>query len=189
MVAIPLALLVQGDHKQVGASELSQELARTLPTHDRVAKRTRHPPQDRGHQQKLPHFLGEARQNLLSQQVDDVAVAAPERCDKGVPIFPLLQREGGEVDRRRPTLGTLEQHREIIGPDVQPHLSFNRRAASSSEKASCSVRISFISPLARHRPSGSGGSVRLERTRWTFSGRCSTKKATDSWQSSSVTNW
>ena len=61
-----------------------------------------------------------------------------------------------------------------------PIFSFNRQSASSSEKASCSVRISFSSPLALRRPSGSGGSERLEMTRWTFSGRCSTKKATDS---------
>ena len=33
-----------------------------------------------------------------------------------------------------------------------PIFSFNRRAASSSEKASCSVRISFSSPLALRPP-------------------------------------
>jgi hypothetical protein len=61
-----------------------------------------------------------------------------------------------------------------------PIFSFNRHSASSSEKVSCSVRISFISPMALSLPSGSGGSERLEMTRWTFSGRCSRKKATDS---------
>jgi hypothetical protein len=61
-----------------------------------------------------------------------------------------------------------------------PIFSFNRRAASSSEKASCSVRISFSSPLALRRPRDSGGYVRLEMMRLTFSGMCFMKKVTDS---------
>src|SRR5215208_1390302 len=67
MVAIPLALLIQRNHKQVGASELTQELGGTLPTHNRVAKRTCHPPQHRGSEQKLLRILRQTRKNLLSQ--------------------------------------------------------------------------------------------------------------------------
>src|SRR5918993_5034344 len=48
VVAIPLSLLIKGNYEQVGASELAQEHARILPTSHRVAKRTRHRPQDRG---------------------------------------------------------------------------------------------------------------------------------------------
>ena len=69
-----------------------------------------------------PHLLGEAGQNLLSQEADDVAVGAPERLDEGVLVLLVLQGEGGEVDPRGPPFGTLQQHREVIRADVQPHL-------------------------------------------------------------------
>src|SRR5215212_10101602 len=47
VVAVPLSVLVQRDHKQVGAGELAQEESRILPTRHRVAKRTRQAPQYR----------------------------------------------------------------------------------------------------------------------------------------------
>src|SRR5215204_453617 len=122
VVAVPLALLVQGYYEQVGASELAQEPGGTLPARHRVAKGTRHRPQDRGFDQKLPHFLGEASQNLLSQQTDYVTAGAPERLDKGVLVLLVLQGEGGEVDPRRPPFGPLEQNREVVRADVQSHL-------------------------------------------------------------------
>src|SRR5215213_9668821 len=119
MVAVPLSLLVQGYYEQVGASELAQEPGGTLPARHRVAKGTVHHPQDRGLQQKPPYFLGEASQNLLSQEAHDVAVGAPERLDEGVHILLVLQGEGGEVDPCRPSFGTLEQYGEIIRADIQ----------------------------------------------------------------------
>src|SRR5215211_4545599 len=122
VVAVPLSLLVQRNHEQVGVSELAQESARTLPTRDRIAQRASHRPQYRSLEQKLPHLLGEVRQNLLSQEGDDVAVAAAERLDEGMLVLLVLQGEGGEVDPRRPPFGTLEQHREVIGADAKPHL-------------------------------------------------------------------
>src|SRR5215207_714566 len=122
VVAIPLPLLVQGNHEQVGAGELAQEHSRILPARHRVAERTRYRPQDRGLEQKLPHFLGEASQNLLSQKTDDVAVGAPEGLDEGVLVILALQGEGGEVDPRGPPFGKLEQYAEVIRADVQPHL-------------------------------------------------------------------
>ena len=45
MVTVPLALLVQRNHEQVGADELAQEPGGTFPARHRVAKRTRHRPQ------------------------------------------------------------------------------------------------------------------------------------------------
>src|SRR5215208_1746295 len=122
VVAIPLPLLVQGNHEQVGAGELAQEHSRILPACHRVAERTRHRPQDRGLEQKLPHFLSEASQNLLSQQTDDVAVGAPEGLDEGVLVILALQGEGGQVDTCRPPFGTLQQYAEVIRANVQSHL-------------------------------------------------------------------
>src|SRR5215218_3383734 len=122
VVTVPFILLVQGNHEQVGAGELAQDHGGTFPICDRVAKRTRHRPQYRGPEQKLPDLLGESRQYLLSQQADDVAVAAPKRCDEGVLVLLVLQGEGGEVDPRGPPFGSLEQYGEVIRADVQPHL-------------------------------------------------------------------
>src|SRR5215203_3210031 len=122
VVTVPLALLVQRNHEQVGVGEFAQEPARTLPARHHVAKRSRQPSQDRGLQQKLPNLLGEASQNLLSQEADDVAVGAPEGLDEGVLVLLVLQGEGGEVDPRRPPFGPLEQNREVVSADVQSHL-------------------------------------------------------------------
>src|SRR5215213_5787478 len=122
VVAVPLSLLVQRNHEQVGAGELAQESARTLPTRDRIAQRASHRPQYRGLEQKLPNLLGESSQNFLSQETDDVAVAAAKRLDEGTLVLLVLQGEGGEVDPRGPPFGTLEQHREVIGADAKPHL-------------------------------------------------------------------
>src|SRR5215208_247596 len=122
VVAVPLSLLVQRNHEQVGAGELAQESARTLPTRDRIAQRASHRPQDRGLEQKLPYILGESSQNLLSQEGDDVAVAAAKRLDECMLVLLVLQGEGSEVDPRRPPFGTLEQNREVIGADAKPHL-------------------------------------------------------------------
>src|SRR5215208_1473663 len=122
VVAVPLSLLVQGNHEQVGVGEFTQESARTLPTRDRIAQRPSQRPQYRGLQQKLPYILGESSQNLLSQEGDDVAVAAAKRLDEGMLVLLVLQGEGGEVDPRRPPFGTLEQDGEVIWTDFQPHL-------------------------------------------------------------------
>src|SRR5215218_340055 len=122
VVAVPLSLLVQRNHEQVGAGELAQESARTLPTRDRIAQRASHRPQYRGLEQKLPNLLSESSQNFLSQETDDVAVAAAKRLDEGTLVLLVLQGEGGEVDPRGPPFGTLEQHREVIGADAKPHL-------------------------------------------------------------------
>ena len=97
-------------------------------------------------------------------------------------LSSLCRKERGEVDPRGPTLGAVhqeEEEEEVTGVDVQPHLLVQQGGGSSSEKASYSVRISVIQPDALGRPSGSCGSERLESTRWTLSGRWSTKKATD----------
>src|SRR3712207_4770980 len=115
VVTVPFILLVQGNHEQVGAGELAQQLGGTFTIRDRVAKRTRHRPQYRGHEQKLPNLFGESCQDLLSQQADDVAVAAPERCDEGLLVLFVLQGEGSEVDTCRPPFRTLEQYKEVIG--------------------------------------------------------------------------
>ena len=121
MVTVPLPLLIQRNHEQVGASELLQEPGGTLPARHRVAKRTRHRPKHRGLEQKLPRLPGKAGQNFLSQEADDVAVGAPERLDEGVFVLLVLQREGGEVEPRGPSFGTLEQHREVVGADAKLH--------------------------------------------------------------------
>src|SRR5215203_2498544 len=121
MVTVPFTSLVQGNQKQVGASELAQELARPLSIHHSVAKWSCKSPQDRGPEQEPFHLLGDARQNLLRQKVHDIAVASLERFDKGVLVLPILQGERSEVEARRPPFGALEQQPEVVGADVKPH--------------------------------------------------------------------
>src|SRR5215204_921216 len=200
MVTIPPTIFVERNDEQIGTGELIQKLPGALPTNYLITKRTRHLAQHRSLEHERPLCLWEAGENLFSQQIEYVPVAASERSDKAVRIFLAFHGEHSQVHSRRPPLCAVEQYGEVIRADVKPHLlvqqmrgfpifSFSRCAVSSSVKASCSVRISLSAPLALNRPRCRGGSERVARTRWTLSGRCSTKKSIDSRHSSLVANW
>ena len=76
MVAIPLALLIQRNHKQVGASELTRSWPEpSLPT--TASQRGPVIVLSTEVSSRNPHILRQTRKNLLCQEVDDVAVAAP----------------------------------------------------------------------------------------------------------------
>ena len=65
-----------------------------------------------------------------------------------------------------------------------------RKSSDSSGPNWRSVaRSSSSSPVARRRAIGRGGSVRVEMTTWTFAGASSTKRITESWQSSLSSRW
>ena len=63
------------------------------------------------------------------------------------------------------------------------------RAASAGEKRSSRARSSNISPTARNRAIGSGGSVRVISTTCADGGRCARKNVICSWQAGAVTAW
>ncbi len=62
-------------------------------------------------------------------------------------------------------------------------------AASSAVKRRSAARTSSRSPSARSDASGSGGSARVAITRRICGGRCSSRKATDSWISADSMTW
>ena len=67
-----------------------------------------------------------------------------------------------------------------------PETLCTRVAASAGANRSSGTRISAISPAARKRPIGSGGSARVISTISAEGGRCSSRKAIWSWQLRSV---
>src|SRR3712207_3538100 len=112
MVAVPLPAVVEWYDEKVEMPELAQNGSGTLHLQDFIAEGSGHPLQHRGPDHETSLFLGEGGQDLLREQVDDKAAAAPERRDEGVRVSPL-HGEGSEVDARRPPLGALDQDVDI----------------------------------------------------------------------------
>src|SRR5215207_9571631 len=108
MVTIPLPMVVQRNDKQVRVFQLAQEPPGGRRTRNRLAQGCRQPLQYRAQEQELLLFLRQGRQDLLCQELDDESVTTLERFDKSVHILFAPQREGGEINRRGPSLGTLE---------------------------------------------------------------------------------
>src|SRR3954454_7222331 len=108
MVTIPLPIIVQRNDEQVGVLQLAQKLPGVLRLRNRLAQGCRHTLQYRTPEQELPLLLRQGGKDLLSQDFDDVAIAPSKRFYKGVRILLVPQREGGKVNRRGPSLGTIE---------------------------------------------------------------------------------
>src|SRR5215213_4625525 len=168
MVAIPLAMIVERNDKQVGAGEFIQERSGTLPVHHGVAEGARHPAKHRGFEHEPPVLVGQTGQDLLTQPIE-----------ARTSSFPSKESTARYIPAGQPSVRSSSTARSS-GPTRRRSLSFKRVATSCSVKARCSVRISLSSPLALSRPRCNGGSERVARTRCTFSGRCSTKKSIDS---------
>ena len=125
--------------------------------------------------------LGLAFENLLGQEVQDVAVAAREGLDEAGDVLSVPHGERGQLQARRSSLPSAlpaSRHPPLTGPgpsvlqEGRGFLSVKARSAAPS---------SVIWPLARSVASGRGGSMRLEMTRCTFAGRRSSKKETIPW--------
>ena len=70
-----------------------------------------------------------------------------------------------------------------------PITSRRNEAVSSGVHRKASWPISVTSRLARNRASESGGSLRVSRMMWCWGGRCSSKKASESWIMTFVMTW
>jgi hypothetical protein len=116
-------------------------------------------------------------------------LAASERLDEVVYVLFAPHREHGQVDPRGPPFRAIEQHTEVVGADleIQPVVQ-QKGGFFLCEGEFLGADLGQFSPGPQ--PSQmQRRSERVARTRWTFSGRCSTKNSIDSRHPSSVANW
>ncbi len=111
MVAPPAAHLIQRYQEQSCLLDGLQHRLAAVPAGHRIAQPAGQPLQHRGLQQEVAHLLGLALQHLLSQVVQDIAVAAAERCNEADGIRLPPQGQGGQLQSGHPPLGPGRQRR------------------------------------------------------------------------------
>ena len=167
VVAVPAAVIVEGDHERVRAFQLLEHLARVVNPEDGVAQRRRHLRQDRGREQEAPTLLpspGRAsprRGSRRSRVGLPLMVWASPAADTG-----SCQGVQGECDPGRPSLRPLAQKPEsLLG---QACAAASRRARVPHRHRGRADRLGSRvgSPATRRRASGSRTSVRVRSTTW-----------------------
>jgi len=102
MVAIPLALLVEGHQKEVVPFRLLKQRLRLAAAGHRRTQWGTEPLEQRGLEQEALHGFWLAAQHLLGQEVNQVAMAAAEAGQNLVHIAAPQQREGCQLQSRHP---------------------------------------------------------------------------------------
>lgn len=120
VVAIPLALAVEGDHEHAVALEPLQDLgAPGLATHG-LAQRGVHALEDRRAQQEATHLRRLTDEHLACQVVHDVAVVAREGGQKIVAVLAFDQRQGRQLQAADPALGRPRPQRPCPATAAHP---------------------------------------------------------------------
>ena len=89
VVAVPGALPVERDKKEVAALEVLQHPGAVGATGDSVTQRTGESVEDGGAEQEVADLCGLSGKNLVGEVVDDEPVAAGERLDEASDLSTL----------------------------------------------------------------------------------------------------
>ena len=182
VITPPPPHLIERLQKQTRSLHRLEHLLAVSATRDGVTKGTAQRVQDRRLQEKGADLLCLAREYLLRQVVQDVAVAATKGRHERRHVGLAPQRQGRQLQAGGPPLGPSRQRRR---GRVRQHQAGTGRQVVNSSPASPSVkrrsvaRMSVSSPRARSRASASGGSERLANTNRKSAGRCSSKKPSE----------
>ena len=109
VITPPAAHLIQRQQEQAGLLDRLQHRLAAGPAGDRIAQLPGQPLQHRGFQQEGAHLLALPLEHLLGQEVQHVAVGAGERCHEPGNIGLPAQRQGGQLQPGRPSLGAVCQ--------------------------------------------------------------------------------
>ena len=120
VVAPPLPAVIERHQEKPGAFELDELRGRAGSARHRVAERPVEPLEDGRLQQEVADGIALARQHLVGEVVDDEAVVTGEPGHDRARIVPVLQRQTGQLERRRPTLGALRERGDVVGRKAQP---------------------------------------------------------------------
>jgi hypothetical protein len=117
--AEPLVAAIERRQQHVRAREVAQHRRRAAALQDRVAEVAAEPVENRGALQELDPAAGDREQELIPDVVDDEAVVAGEAGDRPAQVGNLTERQPGEVERRRPALGPLDQRLELLRAQLE----------------------------------------------------------------------
>src|SRR6266508_5797611 len=82
MVAIPVALLIERDQEQVGSFQVFQHLLSIVAIGERITQWATELLKNRGLEEESSHIVGLSLKYLLSQVIENVAMATPELLNK-----------------------------------------------------------------------------------------------------------
>ena len=114
VVAVPLAVRVERDEEAVAALQLPQPLGGVGAAEHRVAERCAEASEHRGLEQEAAGVPVERVEHLAGEVVGDVPVVAVERAHAGLRLGQPAQPQRGEVEPRRPALGSLHEQRDVL---------------------------------------------------------------------------
>ena len=113
MVPEPSTPAVEGDHEQVLAVELFQDLLGIGDAGHGFAQGRGQPVEDRGVEQETPDSFGQAGQDLISQVVGHMPVVAGELVDEGAVIGLVPERQPDQLHPDGPAFCPLGEAVEI----------------------------------------------------------------------------
>ena len=119
--AVPAPLVVEADEEQVGAFEALEHLGAVVATRHGVARRRAESIEHRYVEKERPNPFVDAAQHFVRQVVEHVTIAAGEGLHEGVRIVPSAERQGCELQPRRPAFGGRSERVRILGGQLQPH--------------------------------------------------------------------
>src|SRR5581483_4464740 len=104
---IPVPLLIEGDHKEMGPLQLLKQMLACLLPGDRLTESRVHLREHGRLKQEALDGLRLALQDLLLYIVQQHAMMATKHLDKGGAIQPITQSQSRQLQPRDPALGAL----------------------------------------------------------------------------------
>ena len=120
VIAVPAALIVQGNQEEVGLFELNQAGLALAAIGDRVAQRAGQAIEDGRLEEKRCYVRRLAVQHFLDEVVEDKAIAARKAGDEAGDVAPSLEGEGSQLQSRGPALGALLKNGDGLAVQRQP---------------------------------------------------------------------
>jgi hypothetical protein len=111
VITPPAPHLIEGHQEQARPLHLLQQGLAAAPAGYRIAERAAEAIKHGGLQQEVAHLLALPLEHLLGQVVQHVTMAAGERRDELRDIRLAAQRQGRQLQSRRPPFGARHQRR------------------------------------------------------------------------------
>jgi hypothetical protein len=162
VVAVPLALRVERDQKQVRALELLEDLCGAGAVRDGVAERPAQPSEDRRVEEERAELRGLTGEQLPRQVVDQISVVAGKCVDHAARVGFAAKRQRGQVERGRPSLRPRLQPLDVRPGQIElEHAVEKRRRILVAEAKLTGTQLGELA----------AGAQSTERQRWILTAR------------------
>ncbi|WP_419875124.1 hypothetical protein [Candidatus Pristimantibacillus sp. PTI5] len=134
MIAIPAALVIQWNDKEVASLKGIQLYAAFLLTGDGIAQRTMQPVENGGLKQEASDMVGLTLQDLFNQIVHNVPILSCECTNKRRNVLAPAHRERRQLEPRNPAFGAGLEHRNFVVRKTKAHHLVEERGRFSGSK-------------------------------------------------------